>query len=609
MNLSANISPIVDVTSGPRQIRDGSRYTKYFPLPDERDRVIINDGEVDDTVELMEKVVHKYLVDTSKIAPLLKKKTLEGTCQSIWEFIYSFIQYKLDKKGLEQLRRPARTWADRKSGVDCDCMSIFTSSILTNLKIPHKFRITRYTADHWQHVYVVVPNGNGEHICIDGVVSEFNYEKPFTDKFDYTMSLNGINVAVLSGLNSDLDLAVMAPGLAGDSIGAVSAKTDLDKLYQHLVSTRNSIASNPNMIKTVDDPQALLKMLDYAIQYWYTDKRDEALSILEKNEEQLNIRNGFSGVEGEMLDHDEYMLNGLSFKGFFKGIKNAAQKVGQGLKNVGKAIIRFNPLSIAARGGFLLALKMNMKKMASKLKWGYATKEQAAAKGITEAYWNKSKDALAKVEKLFVDKLQGKRNALRNAILKGKAGNLDGIVEYDNLDGLGEPITASTIAAATPIIVAVIKILKDSGLVGKDENLDANTITNEIANDPTASTLLKEVNQDNATDNATTTDASTARTASTTTDASTTADATTTDSGTTSGGGIMEFIKKNPVPAVIGGGLLAYGIYKMVSKPKKQSSLSGYRTKKKHHSKKHHSKSKSHHGGKKELPMKAMKLL
>ena len=359
------------------------------------------------------------------------------------------------------------------------------------------------------------------------------------------------------------------------------------------------------MVKTVDDPQALIKMLDYAIQYWYTDKRDEALAILEKNEEQLNIRNGFSGLDSEMLDNDEYMLNGLSFKGFFKGIKNAAQKVGQGLKNVGKAIIRFNPLSIAARGGFLLALKMDMKKMASKLKWGYATKEQAAAKGITEAYWNKSKDALAKVEKLFADKLQGKRNALRNAILKGKAGNLDGIVEYDNLEGLGEPITASTIAAATPIIVAVIKILKDSGLVGKGENLDANTITNEIANDPTASSLLKEVNQDNAADNTTATDPSTAKSAATT-DATTT-DATT-DTGTT-GGGIMQFIKKNPVPAVIGGGLLAYGIYRMVSKPKKQGSLSGYRTKKKHHSKKHHSKSKSHHGGKKELPMKAMKLL
>ena len=72
---------------------------------------------------------------------------------------------------------------------------------------------------------------------------------------------------------------------------------------------------------------------------------------------------------------------------------------------------------------------------------------------------------------------------------------------------------------------------------------------------------------------------------------------------TGSGGGVMEFIKKNPVPAVIGGGLLAFGIYKMVSKPKKSTSLSGYSGRKKNHSKKKHSK------GSKQLPVKAVKLL
>lgn len=53
--------PTKTVTSGYRAIKDGSRYNSYFPPPDERDRVIIKDGEVTDTVELMEKVVWKYL--------------------------------------------------------------------------------------------------------------------------------------------------------------------------------------------------------------------------------------------------------------------------------------------------------------------------------------------------------------------------------------------------------------------------------------------------------------------------------------------------------------------------------------------------------------------
>ena len=165
----------MEITSGPRSIRDGRGYDRYFPKPAERDRIIIKDGEVEDTVELMEKVVHKYLVDTARIAPLLKRATTKETCKAIWDFIYQYIQYKLDKKGLEQLRRPARSWADRRSGVDCDCMSIFTSSILTNLKIPHSFRITKYAANHWQHVYVIVPTGGKEYVTIDAVVSQFNY--------------------------------------------------------------------------------------------------------------------------------------------------------------------------------------------------------------------------------------------------------------------------------------------------------------------------------------------------------------------------------------------------------------------------------------------------
>ena len=345
------------------------------------------------------------------------------------------------------------------------------------------------------------------------------------------------------------------------------------------------------MVSSIDDPQALIKMLDYAIQYFYTDKRDEALAVLEKNEEQLNFRNGFSGLGDDVFDHDEYALNGPGKKGFFKGIKNAVQKVGKGLKEVGKAVVRFNPVSIAARGGFLVAMKTNLGKMAAKLKWGYATKEQAAAKGINEAQWNKSKDALAKVERLFADKLQGKRDALRNAILKGKAGNLEGFIEED-FQGLGEPVTAATLAAATPIIVAAIKILKDSGLLNKNENVNPEDLAKEMANDPSAAEALQKAGSESGTESGG--DASGQKSASTGTE-----DA----AATGSGGGVMEFIKKNPVPAVIGGGLLAFGIYKMVSKPKKSTSLSGYSSRKKNHSKKKHSK------GNKQLPVKAVKLL
>ncbi len=560
--------PTKTVTSGYRVIKDGSRYNPYFPPPDERDRVIIDDGEVTDTVELMEKVVWKYLDDTKRIAPLLRRPSTHETCKAIWEFIYGYVQYKLDKRGLEQLRRPARSWAERATGVDCDCMSIFASSILTNLKIPHKFRITKYSQDSWQHVYVIVPTTGANKYCvIDAVVSEFNYEKKYTDKMDYDMNLKGINVAVLSGVSgNDHYDAVMATSLSGIGLGATTNQSDLDKLYQNLVATRNAVAQNPGLVSTVDDPQALIKMLDYAIQYWYTDKRNEALEVLSKNEAQLNMSNGVSSIGGIAFDNDELALSGVNLKGFFTNVKNTVktvgQKVGQAAKVAVKAVVKYNPLSIAARGGFLLAMKLNLGKMASKLKWAYGTQQQAAAKGVNAATWQKSKNALSKVESLFADKLQGSKAALQNAILKGKAGNLSGIVEDQMLGQLGDPASATVIAAAAPVIIATIKILKESGLIGPNENVDINTLTSEVTADPTAAAAAAEIQ---ASESAVSTEVATAPGAIST-------------GASTSSGGIMNFIKTNPVPAAIGGGLLALGIYQMVKPKKKTSSLSGYRT-------------------------------
>ena len=575
--------PTKTVTSGYRAIKDGSRYNSYFPPPDERDRVIIKDGEVTDTVELMEKVVWKYLDDTKRIAPLLMRPSTHETCQAIWEFIHTFIQYKLDQRGLEQLRRPARSWAERATGVDCDCMSIFTSSILTNLKIPHSFRITKYSQDSWQHVYVIVPTPGANNYCvIDAVVSEFNYEKKYTDKMDYNMNLKGINVAVLSGVSgNDHYEAVMATSLSGIGLGATTNQSDLDKLYQNLVATRNAVAQNPSLVSTVDDPQALIKMLDYAIQYWYTDKRNEALDILAKNEAQLNLQNGVNTMNGLNYDPDDLALSGINVKGFFtnvkKTVKTVGQKVGQAAKVAVKAVVKFNPLSIAARGGFLLAMKLNLGKMASKLKWAYGTQQQAAAKNVSAGTWQKSKDALVKVERLFADKLQGSRDALKNAILKGRAGNLSGYVEEQMSGYLGDPASATVIAAAAPVIIATIKILKESGLIGKDENVDMNTLTSEVSSDPGAADAAAEFQQTDP--NAIEKMALTTQPETSLAPATTSNDPSATPKATS--GGIMNFIKTNPVPAVIGGGLLAFGIYQLVKPKKKATGLSGYRTKRK----------------------------
>ena len=642
----SDILSYTDISSGYRYIKDGGKYDSYFPKPDRQDNILIFDGDVTDTVELMKRVVWTYINDTKRIAPVLKRPTVKDTCQAIWEFVYTYVQYKFDKKGLEQLRRPARSWAEKRTGVDCDCMSIFISSILTNLRIPHSFRIAKYSRPQWQHVYVVVPAGNGSgHYAIDAVVSKFNYEKPFTAKKDFTMDINGIDVAVLSGYDSEEDaLTEVLFGLDfpddddDDELGALTDEQQLEAIYKHLVATRKAVAQNPHLVTGVDDPQGFLKMLDYAIQYWNTDKRDEALDNLSRFEEQMNARNGFAGVDDddyEDLDELGFLKPKKLFKNIGKAVKKAGKAIAKGAKAVGKgvakvakkvvkAVVRFNPLTISARAGFLLAMRLNMKKMASKIKWAYATQEQAAQKGISAAQWQKAKDSLAKVEKLFVSKLQGKSSALRKAVLKGKAGNLNGIVEYvedySEFDGLGIA-PAAALAAAVPIIKAVLDIFKKNGQIAEGEDMSTDNLSEEldtssdavmyelesedtefkqVPNTPTVTavpmaekTSFGEKLANTMQKVATVTQAASSvlapivsKTPAVTQPQATTpvqaqpvavvpyaAEAAPAPASST-GGGIMNFIKANPIPSLLIAGVGAFAIYKLVS-PKKKAKSSG----------------------------------
>jgi hypothetical protein len=536
---------IGSITTGYRPIQDGKQYDRYFPKPETQDRVIIQDGEVIDTVELMKRVVWKYIGDTKGIAPILKGSSTRTTCQNIWEFLYHNIQYKLDKRGLEQLRRPARSWAERQTGIDCDCFSIFCSSILTNLQIPHAFRITKYGGEHFQHVYVVVPAGN-QTIIIDPVLSEFNYEKPFTQKQDFTMNLQGIDVAVLSGTGDPLEETLL-----GFELGEASSQDQLDAMYNYLVSTRNSLAQDPSMIAHVEDPEGFIKMLDYAIQYWNTDKRDQALAVLEANEQQLNQVHGLYGQEG---------LGAA--KNFFQNVKTFAQSAGAGIKSaaktVAKTVVKYNPISLAARGGFLVAMRLNLRKMATRLKWAYGTQSQAAQHGVTASEWTRAKSALAKIESLFADKLQGDRGALKDAILKGKAGGLSGNQQF------GEPVTlAASIAAATPVIVATLKIMKDAGLLSAGEDANTGNLAKEA-----------EALNNGMTDAMPYAESGSALPSPAYADAGVPA-ATIPSSSNTSGGGIVGFIKGNPLVAALGAGAIAFGAYKMLKPKTKAKGLSG----------------------------------
>lgn len=208
------------------RVKSGKEYDHLFPRAMLTTITKKEGATVADTIRFIPQVVRDTLFHTEKIAKILKGSNVRETCSNIWHFVYNHIAYKKDEDGKEQVRSPARAWHDRGNiqGVDCDCYSVFISSILSNLNIRHKLRITKYKEDRFQHIYPIVPLSDGSYITIDCVVRNFDYEEPYSEKKDTNMDLEYLN-GIYDSKNIDtLDLV----GIFDDS----QAMSELGKLFR-----------------------------------------------------------------------------------------------------------------------------------------------------------------------------------------------------------------------------------------------------------------------------------------------------------------------------------------------------------------------------------------
>lgn len=490
---AGNISHLGVTASHKRSIRSGSEYDHLFPKPDRKDPLMSAGASVYDTLEFMAEIVGKTKSDTAAIATRLKTSNLKESCRNIWEFCYNHIQYKQDKPGEEQLRRPARSWADRKEGIDCDCFSILVSSILSNMGINHALRICEINAKgYFQHVYVIVPNGTG-YIIIDPVLDKFNLEAPGItkthDKMIPVRYLNGIDDENISAFGAEFD------GLSGCSCnsGAQVAQQFNNRLAAHLRNTRNAVAAKSCSLGGLYDQSQMIGALDFALASADDPELFEgALEQLAGLDSELIVDDlfGFEGLYGDDVELGKAKT--AKKPGVFtkaaaavKTVKQAAQKatskesinkLKDAAQKAGKAIVKVNPLTAAARAGLLLSMEINMFGMADQLRWAYATPEQLQRYGVSAQEQARAKSVLAKVENLFATKLQGNKENLKKAILSGKQA-------LKGLSGmLGEPVTAATgTAAASAFIAQIVKWIKEAGLKIQAKNPELVTSAKQAA--------------------------------------------------------------------------------------------------------------------------------
>lgn len=533
MNVNYTYNGLGLVAGKHRILKDGKKFETLFTETLGTDPVVNKTASVYDTVDFVADVVKNTLKDTEKLAPVLKSSTIQQTLLNIHNFFYDHYQYKLDKPGVEQVRRPSRAFKDREKGIDCDCFSTSVSSVLTNLGIAHYLKIVALNGkDYFQHIYVIVPKFKNADITkranywvIDPVIDkEFNEKTSFdkeakkiTKTHTLKMSiplqyLNGPDEDTLGNEFEGIEQELQGLG-SNDDLGIASAFRN--RVQKHVQNTIRKIDQNPTSVEAAfNAPRLRQQYAELALAL--DGPEDQLMQTLEKlsGEEHEALNDNLREFGHAVAGHDDYLygalfgnldenmlssINGLGKKGNnrsnmqkantgrkgqFTKIKNAVKlsktanknfgkKAGVVLKKVGKKIVKSNPISVAARAGFIVAMRTNLATIAERSFWGLQSRDFAKSKGISDDYYDACVRLYALTKKIFVNILKGDESALKSAILNGRAAKkvatvlkrqgMSGVEEVSGLglvEGLGVVAAATSTAAATSFLVPIIAFVK-----------------------------------------------------------------------------------------------------------------------------------------------------
>lgn len=229
----------------------------------------LGDLSLASVLKTMAEFANRHSAQVAKLAKHLYTGNVKQDAFHVWHFIKTNIKYAYDQPGQEELRTPARTWADRYTGVDCDDYSIFAASLLKEMGYKPFFKTVSFInrPNRFQHVYVTVND-----IVIDAVLNSFNVEPKNIAKEMKTYGLAGtdglgnIDVAALvqgaGGLVSSIGAAVPPP--AGSIMGAVGGVASaIAALFRKNTITEKEVQElGEKAVKAADDVVKNMKDFD-----------------------------------------------------------------------------------------------------------------------------------------------------------------------------------------------------------------------------------------------------------------------------------------------------------------------------------------------------------
>lgn len=392
--------------------------------------------------------------------------------EAIYHFIINNIQYRKDAPGTEEIRTPARTWADRNMGVDCEDYTIFSAAVGANLGMNVEAEIVDF-GNGWAHIYPVL-NIEGLSIPFDPTPYPDGSQVPFGTR--PPMIVKTMKVKLLEGI---------------DGIEAVNPIRQLQQKQHLLRNLRAQGNKSPELAKEYRKCQYLKTLSGneftfgkLAMTHLVDDVPADLSEFIPKpGVTQDDITGFYHLISGDLPDNEvESILSGLDDdslellgysdlsgigkpkkskaerkekrKKFFKkvgeGIKKVAKKAGEVVKKAVKFVKKVDPIMVSMRAAIRLALKINLFKITAKFKIAQIPRSEAIAKGVDPNEYDKLRKRYEEFLKTY-EKLGGKPSEAEKAIAEAK------VKRGPKVEGL--PAAAPLAAGATAAVPLFKKIL------------------------------------------------------------------------------------------------------------------------------------------------------
>lgn len=328
------------------------RLADYSSLIDTADGVnkFVGTGFDKTTLNTLVDTCQKYYPQVARLASHLADPNGNElqTCFNIWHWEHNNLRYNYDAPGREEIRTPARTWQDRYSGVDCDCLAVFTACLLLNLGYKPKFEIVGFgSTPKYSHIFV---NLNGA--CIDRVLPIFLQRAPLITK---TMYME-IPVYQLSGLGAmPLQLQEELNGLYRNTLSKVFTHTAtpeelLDFRKTQVLVTLGNV--DPDSFKIAGIVMPYVEGIDDEGAFYF-DNGEIAQAAADAENELTDLE--MRGLDTELGKLKIFKKLKNAVKKAVKSVGNAVKTVAKGTANVVKSAVKSTANAVKASANLVKA--------------------------------------------------------------------------------------------------------------------------------------------------------------------------------------------------------------------------------------------------------------